>query len=148
VYKHILLPTDGSELAVHAVKAGIALAKTINAKVTAVYANPGIGPQFFQMDAPVPESVIEAELGRLKHLEQRYLARVHALAQKAGVPCDTIGVTHPVAYEAIIETAKKRRCDLIVMASHGHTGLKAIVLGSVATKVLTHSKVPVLIWRR
>ena len=148
MYKHILLPTDGSDLALLAAKSGIALAKSINAKVTAVYANPGIGPQFFQVDAALPESVINAELARLKHLEERYLAKVRAAAQKAGVPCDTVGVNNPIAYEAIIATATKRGCDLIVMGSHGHTGIKAILLGSVATKVLTHSKIPVLIWRK
>lgn len=148
MYKHILLPTDGSDLAVHAAKAGIALAKSINARVTAVYANPGIGPQFFQADTPLPESVIDAEIARLKDLEGRYLAQVRAAAEKVGVPCDTVGVNDPLAYEAIIATAKKRGCDLIVMGSHGHTGIKAILLGSVATKVLTHSKIPVLIWRK
>lgn len=147
MYKHVLLPTDGSNLALRGAKAGIALAKSLGARVTVVYANPGIGVEFFQMDAPVPESVIQAETARLKNLEQRYLAKVEAEAKKAGVACDTVGVNNPAAFEAIIDTARRRRCDLIAMASHGRTGLRAVLLGSVASKVLTHSKVPVLIWR-
>lgn len=148
MYKHILLPTDGSDLSLRAAKGGIALAKAIGAKVTAFYANPGIAAQFFQVDAPIPEDIINAETARLKKVGDRYLAKVAALAQKAEVPCDTYTVTDPVAYEAIIAAAKRRRCDLIVMASHGRSGIKAVIMGSVASKVLTHSRVPVLVWRR
>jgi nucleotide-binding universal stress UspA family protein len=148
MYKHILLPIDGSTLSLKAAQAGIAFAKSIGAKVTAFYANPGIGMQFFQADVPLPESVFEAEAARLHKLEQRYLGQVRALADKAGVACETASVSDELAYQAIIAAAKKRRCDLVFMASHGRSGLKKVLLGSVATQVLTHSKIPVLIWRR
>jgi len=147
MYKHILLPTDGSTLAMRGVKAGLALAKTLNAKVTTIHANPGIGVEFFQTDGAIPEEVINAETARLKEAERDYLAKVRAEADKLGVACDTVGISNRIADEAIIATAKKRRCDLVVMASHGRTGITAVLLGSVATRVLTHSKVPVLIWR-
>jgi nucleotide-binding universal stress UspA family protein len=147
MYKHILLPTDGSTLAMRGVKAGLALANKLGAKATAVYANPGIGVEFFQMDGPIPEELIDAETQRLRQVEKRYLDKVRAEAEKLGVACETVGVSNRLADEAIIATAKKYRCDLVVMASHGRSGIKAVLLGSVATRVLTHSKVPVLIWR-
>jgi nucleotide-binding universal stress UspA family protein len=148
MYQHILLPTDGSTLALKAAQAGVAFAKAIGAKVTAFYANPGISMQYFQADIPLPESVITQETARMKKLEERYLAQVSALAQKAGVPCETASTANQLAYEAIIATAKKRRCDLVFMATHGRSGIKKVLLGSVATQVITHSKLPVLVWRR
>ena len=147
MYKNILLPTDGSPLSLKGVKAGIAFAKALGAKVTAFYADPGIGTQFAQLDAPLPEGVLEAEIARLKKLGERYLAAVDKLAQAAGVTCRCVMVSDTLAYEAIITTAKNERCDLICMASHGRTGLKGVLLGSVANQVLTHSKIPVLIIR-
>jgi nucleotide-binding universal stress UspA family protein len=147
MYKHILLPTDGSKLSLAAVKKGIALAGSIGAKVTAVYATPGIGMAFFQADAPLPDGMLAAETARLKQLGQKYLAAVQRLADQARVACTGMAVENPSAYEAIIATAKKRRCDLIVMGSHGRSGVRAFLLGSVTTQVLTHSKVPVLVYR-
>lgn len=91
--------------------------------------------------------MIDAETARLKEVERDYLAKVRAEVDKLGVACDTVGVSNRIADEAIIATAKKRRCDLVVMTSHGRSGITAVLLGSVATHVLTHSKVPVLIWR-
>ena len=148
MYKHILLPTDGSTLSLKAAQAGIAFAKAIGAKVTAFYANPGISMAYFQADVPLPESIFDAETERLKKLEERYLGQVRALAEKAGVPCETASASNQLAYEAIIAAAKKLRCDLIYMASHGRSGIQKVLLGSVANQVLTHSKIPVLIWRR
>jgi len=147
MYENILLPTDGSPLATKGVKAGIAFAKALGARVTAFYADPGIGPEFAQIDAPLPEGILEAEIARLKKVGERYLAAIDKLAQAAGVPCKRVMMSDRIAYEAIIATAKKERCDLICMASHGRTGIKGVLLGSVAHQVLTHSKIPVLIIR-
>jgi nucleotide-binding universal stress UspA family protein len=73
------------------------------------------------------------------------LNRAADAAKQAGVPCDTIQVKDAYPYKAIIATAADRGCDLIVMASHGRSGLSAVVLGSVTNKVLTHTKTPVLV---
>ncbi len=147
MYKNILLPTDGSTLSMKGVKAGIRLAAALGAKVTVLYADPGIGPEFAQLDAPLPEGVLEAEIARLKRLGERYLAAARKLADTAGVACRTVLVSDRIAYEAIIATAKKQRCDLICMGSHGRTGLKGVLLGSVTQRVLAHSKIPVLVIR-
>ena len=81
-----------------------------------------------------------------KHAELTLGAAAHA-AQAAGIACETIQVEHEHPYRAIIDTAESKGCDLIVMASHGRHGISAIVLGSVAVKVLTHSTIPVLVYR-
>ena len=147
MYKNILLPTDGSPLSLKGVKSGIALAKALKARVTAFYADPGIGPEFAAIDAPLPDQVLEAEIVRLRKLGERYLSAVRKLADAAGVPYRCVALSDRVPYEGIIATAKKERCDLICMASHGRTGLKGVLLGSVAQQVLSHSKTPVLIVR-
>jgi nucleotide-binding universal stress UspA family protein len=81
-----------------------------------------------------------------EHAEKTLGAVVRA-AQAAGVACETVQIAHEHPYQAIIDTAKSKDCDLIVMASHGRHGISAIVLGSETVKVLTHSKIPVLVHR-
>ncbi|RPI44632.1 MAG: universal stress protein [Betaproteobacteria bacterium] len=98
MYKNILLPTDGSPLSMKGVKAGIAFAKALNAKVTAFYADPGIAPEFAQIDAPLPEGILEAEIARLKKVGERYLVAIEKLAQAAGVPCRRVMVSDRLAY--------------------------------------------------
>jgi nucleotide-binding universal stress UspA family protein len=142
MYKHILIATDGSELAGKAVAAGLALAKRIGAKVTAVTA---IEPWFSIASSDTAGAFMEYQ----KAAEQdaaRILGEVSTAAKKHGVQCDVITVTQAAA-EAIIETAKSRQCDLIVMSSHGRRGLARVLLGSQAMRVLTLSSVPVLICR-
>ena len=85
-----------------------------------------------------------------KHVEayaEKVLGAVSAAAKSAGVVCETLRVEHEQVYQAIIDAASARRCDLIVMASHGRRGVSAVVLGSETVKVLTHSKIPVLVYR-
>ena len=146
MYRHILIPTDGSELAEHAVTNGLSLAKSLGAKVTVII----VEEPFDWLG--VSETKARQALGELaKHTEQikkhaaSALNRVANAAKQAGVPCDTIQVEDAQPYKAIIATAADRGCDLIVMASHGRSGLSAIVLGSVTNKVLTHTKIPVLV---
>jgi len=135
MYRHILIPTDGSELAEHAVTNGLSLAKSVGAKVTVII---------------VHEAPVDATLSFLEQVEKhavRVLNRAADAAKQAGVPCDTIQVEKGRPYQAIIATASDRGCDLIVMASHGRGGLSAVVLGSVTNRVLTHTKTPVLVYR-
>ena len=146
MYRHILIPTDGSELAEHAVTNGLSLAKSVGAKVTVIIVEEPFNWQ------SVSEAQAQWALEELaKYTEQikkhaaSVLNRAADAAKQAGVPCDTIHVKDAYPYQAIIATAGDRGCDLIVMASHGRGGLSAIVLGSVTNKVLTHTKTPVLV---
>jgi nucleotide-binding universal stress UspA family protein len=144
MYRHILIATDGSELAQKAVTAGLALAKELKATVTAVTAT----EPWSAMAGGEPALVFPIEEYDKAAAENaaRILAGVSAAAKDAGVPCATVHVNDFPA-EAIVETAKAKGCDLIVMASHGRRGLSKILLGSQASRVLTLSPLPVLICR-
>ena len=145
MYRHILIPTDGSELAEHGVAHGLALAKFAGAKVTAIIVIEQLLPL---LSFPEHGGTVETFTKYAEQLEKhaaRVLDRVANAAKQAGVTCDTIKVEDVKPYEAIIATATDRGGDLIVMASHGRSGLSAIVLGSVTNKVLTYAKIPVLV---
>ena len=138
MYTHILIPTDGSELAGKAVQHGVALAKRIGAKVTMLTVLP---PPAITTDREMIEI-------RKAHMQKHAEEILGAVAkQAAGVACEMIQVEHVDPYRAIIDTADSKGCDLIVMASHGRRGIAAIVLGSETVKVLTHCKIPVLVYR-
>ena len=142
MYTNILIPTDGSELAGKAVEHGIALAKRIGAKVTVLTVLPPF--HTFTTDT----QMIEDTPAQYKARMQKHARNLGAVAtQAAGVECETIQVEHEHPYQAIIDTAGAKGCDLIVMASHGRHGISAIVLGSETVKVLTHCKIPVLVHR-
>ena len=147
MYKHILLPSDGSRLSRKAIKQGVAFAKSIGAKVTGFYANPGIPIEYLGIDAPMPQSVYDAESERERKFADKILAEIAEAARRAGVTCDCVSVESRSAADAIMATAKRRGCDLIFMASHGRHGISAVLLGSETTKVLTHSNIPVLVCR-
>jgi nucleotide-binding universal stress UspA family protein len=148
MYKHILVPTDGSRLSVKAVKAAVQLAKSMGAKVTGLYVIPPyVPPMYGEAVVYVPE-VSPKRYKELSDKEARKaLAAVEIEAQTAGVPCKAASVTADQAWQGIIRTAHAKKCDLIVMASHGRRGLTGLLLGSETTKVLTHSKTPVLVCR-
>jgi nucleotide-binding universal stress UspA family protein len=146
MYKHILIPTDGSELSAKAEAAGLTLARALDAKVTALTVTPP-----FQLIGAEPMMVVATEPEYEKaqaERAQKTLERVKSTAAAiGGVPVETVRTTNPSAYEAIIATAKERGCDLVFMASHGRRGISGLILGSETVKVLTHSKVPVLVYR-
>ncbi len=146
MYRHILIPTDGSPLAQRAVPHALALAKAVGAKVTALV----VEHSFNVYD--VRESMLYAMPEQfaaydklIKQHARKVLDKVAQAAKAKGVQCSTLQVVHDQPYLAIVNTAKKRRCDLIVMASHGRSGIAGLVLGSVTTKVLAHTKLPVLV---
>ena len=145
MYKRILIPTDGSKLADSAVHHGVALAKALGADVTALTVT---AP--FQVLSVMPH-MVEATREEYKIQMQQYaaatLAAVAGEAKTSGVAYETLHVEDEHPYQAIIETARLKGCDLIVMASHGRRGVSAILLGSETVKVLTHSKIPVLVHR-
>ncbi len=145
MYTHILVPTDGSTLSEYAVDEALALANALNARVTLLTV---IEP--FHLIAFAPEQVAETRDAYDRHArreaEQRLL-RGEEKATALGLICDTVMATGDDPHEAIIEAATSGGCDLIAMASHGRRGVKALVLGSVTAKVLTHSTIPVLVYR-
>jgi nucleotide-binding universal stress UspA family protein len=145
MYKHILIPTDGSELSRKAIEHGVALAKSVNAKVTALTVT---AP--FHVFAIQPSMVTYTPEQYKKHAAEvaaKDLDVAKEAAKTAGISCDTICVEHEDPYRTIIDAAAQNACDLIVMASHGRRGISAVVLGSETVKVLTHSAVPVLVVR-
>ena len=145
MFKHILLPTDGSPLSEIAMERGIGLAKAIDARVTGLHV---IEPfHFFSGGAEVMSDTKEQYEKDSLIRAQRYLDSLAAAAKRAGVSCDCVSEKSGHPFEAIIGAAKKRGCDLIVMASHGRRGIRGLLLGSETSKVLTHTKIPVLVLR-
>jgi nucleotide-binding universal stress UspA family protein len=147
MFKHILIPTDGSEFSEKVVKDGMALAKAINAKITAVHAYPSFinisYGEFGSIDGEVQEQLLESA----KTEGNKYLDRLQAAAKSADVIFDRVLLENDDAWKGILDAAQKKGCDLILMAAHGRRGLSALVLGSETNKVLTHSKIPVLVYR-
>jgi nucleotide-binding universal stress UspA family protein len=145
MYKHILIPTDGSLLSELAIRQGIKFAKSIGAKVTAITV---FAP--FHVIAVEPMMITDTPEQYQREcdaLAEKYLRVVRDAAKEADIPCEVVRVMHDHPYQAIIETANTRGCDLIFMASHGRRGMAALVLGSETTKVLTHTRIPVLVCR-
>jgi nucleotide-binding universal stress UspA family protein len=148
MFKHVLIATDGSELADKAVQQGLALAKALNAKATAVIVTE-------PWDALAMAAVAESQLrnpiadyeGRMAAVAGRILQSVAGRAKKLDVACATVHVKDRHPAEGIIETAQAQMCDLIVMASHGRRGLAKLLIGSQANRVVTLSPVPVLVCR-
>ncbi|MGH8667016.1 MAG: universal stress protein [Burkholderiales bacterium] len=147
MYKHILIPTDGSDLSRAAALNGVKLAKALGAKVTAFFAAPAPTPLVYEGFLPVGYTTQEGHAELIDKTAAKYLGVIERACEKAGVPCKSVYVTNEYAADAIMEAAKKYRCDLIFMASHGRRGLSGVLLGSQTQKVLTHSKVPVLVCR-
>ncbi|MEQ1881148.1 MAG: universal stress protein [Burkholderiales bacterium] len=147
MYQHILVATDGSRLSDKAAKTATLLAKGVGARLTCFNVMEEYPLPAYSEFGPV----VAPPLGAWKQSQKKHalhvLAKVEKLARANGVPCATAFATSHWPYKAIIETAKKRKCDLIVMASHGRRGLGALLLGSETSKVLTHSKIPVLVCR-
>jgi nucleotide-binding universal stress UspA family protein len=145
MYSHILIPTDGSSLSTAALEKGLSFARDARAKATILtiteplHLFPGRGDQLEHMCADYARNSKEHAV--------RCLAEAEAKAKALHVPCEFIQLesTHP--YQAIIDTAAERGCDLIAMASHGRRGVAAVLLGSETVKVLTHSAIPVLVYR-
>jgi nucleotide-binding universal stress UspA family protein len=145
MYQHLLIATDGSDLAQKAVAQGLALAASLRARVTALHVTePWVAVVGGEMSLGFP--VAEYESAAAARAES-ILSGVRKAAEAAGVTCETLHVKDQFPAEGIIETAKSRGCDLIMMASHGYRGLTRFLLGSEANRVVTHSAIPVLICR-
>lgn len=145
MYKHILIPTDGSALATTAVKQALEFAKAISAEVTILTVHEPF--HLFTLETEMMSDTLAIYNEHAKRHAKAILAKVDTLAKARAVKCTLLDVEADYPYEAIIDTAKKKKCDLIAMASHGHGGVKALILGSETQKVLAHSSIPVLVYR-
>ncbi|MGH8637636.1 MAG: universal stress protein [Burkholderiales bacterium] len=146
MFKHILIPTDGSAIGNKAAKAGVALAARLGARVTAYH---GLeDPQRLYMEgfSLDPTIVLDLEM-RARELAQKRIDAIAKLAKAAGVRFAAFITKADTAYEGIINIAKERKCDVIVMASHGRRGFSKLMMGSVTQKVLAHSTIPVMVYR-
>lgn len=147
MFKHILVPTDGSQLSQQAVQRAIDFAKEIGARITFFYAKPEYPVTFYGEGALIDPTTPEKFAQMTEQQAREILDACAEQAAAAGVACATLSQTSDVPYEAIIAAATTAGCDLIFMASHGRRGIGALLLGSETQKVLTHSKIPVLVYR-
>lgn len=147
MFKHILVPTDGSPLSQGTVARAVSFAKDAGARITFFYAQPDFPMPIYGegalIDPTTPEQFSKAAADEAR----RILDAARAAADEAGVASDTDTVVNEVPYEAVIDAAERHGCDLIFMASHGRRGIAGLLLGSETQKVLTHSKIPVLVYR-
>lgn len=150
MYKHILISTDGSEVAQKGLDHGLALAKAIGAKVSIITVTESF-PVYASAGAGVGAGWVPIEMADYDKVQDEFANRVFAGAKQAadqhGVAAETVHIRNAQPAEAIIETAKARGCDLIVMASHGRRGLGRLLLGSQTSEVVTRSPLPVLVVR-
>lgn len=147
MFKHILVPTDGSQLSSDTAKHAITFAKETGARVTFFFAKPDYPVAFYGEGALIDPTTPDKFAEMAEQQAREILAKNEAAAQAEGVICATASSVSDVPYEAIIEAAEKAGADLIFMASHGRRGFSGFLLGSETQKVLTHSKIPVLIYR-
>ena len=147
MFKHILVPTDGSALSLRAAKNAVRFAKAHGASITAFYAAPEYHPNIAGDYIPanfVPPSAFEKQIQKTA---DKYLDQIKKLAAAGDVPCSGSYASSDSPYQAIIKAANANKCDLIFMASHGRGGIAGLLIGSETNKVLTHCKLPVLVYR-
>ncbi|MBX9842317.1 MAG: universal stress protein [Xanthobacteraceae bacterium] len=147
MFKNILIPTDGSELSQKAAAKGVALAKSLGAKVTAFFAAPPATPVVYRNNLPVGLAQPAEHEAMIKRTAAKYLDVIERAAKKAGVKCESLHATSDYPEDDILKVAAKKKCDLIVMGTHGQGGLRGILVGSVTQKVLGKSKIPVMVVR-
>ena len=147
MFKKILVPTDGSKLSEKAVKEAIALAKLTGAQMVALHVYPRFSGSPYGTFGPAEDVLEEAHERQAHEAGKRLFAGIEKQAAAAGVAFEGTLVRGNEVWKDIIAVAKKKKCDIICLASHGRRGLAGVVLGSETTKVLTHSNTPVLVLR-
>ena len=147
MFKHILVPADGSDLSKQTARRAVSFAKEAGARITAFFAKPEYPVSYYGEGALIDPTTPEKFAELAEQQAQQVLDFVVDLCQDAGVPVDRLALTSDIPYRAIIDAATQSGCDLIFMASHGRRGISALLLGSETHKVLTHSTIPVLVYR-
>jgi nucleotide-binding universal stress UspA family protein len=147
MYKHILVPTDGSPLSRAAALAAVKLARSLGARVTGLFAAPAATPVAYRGLLPVGLRTPEENAAMIEKAARRYLDVIESAARAAGVRCECIHVTSDFPADTILKVAAKRKCDLIYMASHGRRGLTGVLIGSETQKVLAGAEISVLVHR-
>ena len=148
MFKHVLIPTDGSTLALKGARAGVKLAKALGARVSGVYVVPPYVPPMYGEGAIYVPALAPQDYRKMMEKQAaKVLSAVEREAAAAGVSCKTLSITDPQPWQGVLRAARKQKCDAIVMASHGRGGLGGLLLGSETTRVLAHSKLPVLVIR-
>lgn len=145
MFKNILLPTDGSPLSRKAATKGIAMAKSVGARVTVLFAAPPATPIIYRDSFPVSYATPDEHREMIRKVAAKHMGYVERAAQRKGVSSEAILVTSDYPEDEILKVAKKKRCDLIVMGTHGQSKLRTVVVGSVTQKVLAGSEIPVLV---
>lgn len=147
MYRRILVATDGSTVSGKAVSHALGLAKAVGATLTAFYAPPSFAIPVYG-DASLYDPGAKKDYAKVASRDaERVLAPIARKAAQAGVACDVVQATSDTPWKAILSAARAEKADVIVMASHGRQGVAALLLGSETTKVLTHSKIPILVVR-
>ena len=147
MFKRILIATDGSELSQKAANSGIELAKLSGGNIVALQVVPRYPVSYFEGGATVSISEIERIEKEWAEIGKATVGKIKAQAEAKGVQASAVTIHSDMIAEAIIASAKKHECDLIVMASHGRRGITRLLLGSETTHVLTHSDIPVMVLR-
>jgi nucleotide-binding universal stress UspA family protein len=147
MFKHVLVPTDGSEFSQSTVRRAVSFAKEAGARITAYYAKPEFPVTYYGEGVLIDTTTPEQFAVLAEEQAQKILSYVESLCQEAGVSFTKLTSTTDIPYEGIIEAAETNGCDLIFMSSHGRRGLSGLILGSETNKVLTHTKIPVLVFR-
>ena len=147
MFKHILVPTDGSQLSSDTAKRAIAYARETGAKVTFFFAKPDYPVAFYGEGALIDPTTPDKFAEMAEQQAKQILAASQAAAKAEGVDSAAVSSVSDIPYEAIIAAAEETGADLIFMASHGRRGIRGLLLGSETQKVLTHSKIPVLVYR-
>jgi len=147
MFKTILIPTDGSDVARKAIKAGVALAKRLGASVIAYTATEPVQHMYYAAESGIHATLIRTLEERTSEQARQYVAEIEKAARAASVSCETVITRPSTPDQGIIAAARKKKCDLIFMSSHGRGGFASLILGSVTHKVLAHSKIPVVVYR-
>ena len=147
MFKHLLVPTDGSPLSQDAVARAVSFAREAGARITFFYAEPEAPAAYLGLGAISNPHLSQALHERLDSAAREILNAARQVAQAAGVDCQLLALVGDRPYELIVQAAESSGCDLIFMASHGRRGVTALLLGSETQQVLTHSKIPVLVYR-
>ncbi len=147
MFKHVLVPIDGSPLSDAAIERAVSFSKEAGARITFFYAQPDFPMPIYGEGALIDPTTPEQFAKSASEEARKILDRAKGAADAAGVNADTDTLVNEVPYEGIIDAAERHGCDLIFMASHGRRGIAGFLLGSETQKVLTHSKIPVLVYR-